>query len=326
MTCEVLCLRPEVDFQRTGELAPDSLSVAYRDLSDSDVPDLFKKARGLLIPAVGPNLAATLFANTSIRFIQVTGAGLDRLDRPKLESMGIAVANVPGGSNGAVAEYAVTSAALLLRRLAWADDEIYAGNYAACRSHMLSENVGGLDGLLVGIVGFGVIGIAVAGMFHKMGCRIAYYDPMPAKLEAVHALGAQAMSLSQLLQAADVVTLHVPLLPATQSLIGAAELAKMKSGAILVQASRGGVVDEAALAKCLEVGSIGGAAVDVYVQEPPAMDNPLLGLSGGARHRLLVTPHIAGVTRQALATLFRESWNNLERVLLRNEPPLHRAY
>ena len=100
----------------------------------------------------------------------------------------------------------------------------------------------------------------------------------------------------------------------------------MKKGAILVQAARGGIIDEAALAASLSSGHLGGAAVDVYSTEPPAADNPLLKVSGEAASRLLLTPHIAGITRQSSAFLFRSSWQNVERVLLRNEVPLSRVY
>jgi phosphoglycerate dehydrogenase-like enzyme len=128
-----------------------------------------------------------------------------------------------------------------------------------------------------------------------------------------------------LLERSDVVTLHVPLVAATRGLIGAAELARMKSGAVLVQASRGGVVDEAALAEALRAKHLGGAAVDVYSTEPPGSDNPLLALDGEAAQRLLLTPHIAGVTRQASAFLFVSAWENVERVVVKGAPPLNRA-
>ena len=134
------------------------------------------------------------------------------------------------------------------------------------------------------------------------------------------------MTLDALLASADVVSVHVPLLPATQNLIGAPELSRMKTGAVLIQASRGGVVDEAALAAHLSSGHLGGAAVDVYSVEPPAADNPLLVLGGEAARRLLLTPHVAGVTRQSWTFLFRSAWQNIERVLLRGEAPLNRVY
>jgi phosphoglycerate dehydrogenase-like enzyme len=312
MTVDVLCLRPEADFQRVGALPPASLKVSYRSASD---PDLMKQARTMVIPAVGTKLPDELFEGASVQFVQVTGAGLDRLNLPLLKQKGISVANVPGGSNEAVAEYAVTSAIILLRRFSWADAEIRSGHYQAFRARLLADSLPGLDGLTVGIVGFGIIGVAVATAFHKQGCSILYYDPAPRDPRAAETLGAKASSLEGLLQAADVISLHVPLLPQTTGLIGARELAMMKAGAVLIQASRGGVVNEAALAEALQGGRLGGAAVDVYSTEPPTADHPLLALKGEAARRILFTPHVAGVTRQATAFLFRATWRNIERFL-----------
>ncbi len=325
MTIDVLCLRPEADFQRADAMPPGALKVAYRALDDPDVPVLMKQARALLIPAVGPKLASALFENTSVKFVQVTGAGVDRLDLSLMKKLGIAVANVPGGSNNAVAEYVVTAASSLLRRFVWADAEIRAGRYREFRAKMLADNLSGLDGLTAGLVGLGVIGLAVAEALHRNSCNILYYDPAPRDPRAAAAFGAKSVSLDELLKTSDVVTLHVPLLPSTQGLITARELALMKRGAIVIQASRGGIVDEAALAAALNSGHLGGAAVDVYSTEPPAANNPLLTLSGDAARRILFTPHIAGVTRQASNFLFRSAWRNIERVLLTKEPPLDRA-
>ena len=322
----VLCLRPEADFTRVDAPAPASLTVDYRKPDDPALPSLIKTARALVIPAVGPKLAPALFEGCDLRLVQVTGAGLDRLDQAALTRLGIPVANVPGGSNSAVAEYAVTSASLLLRRLSWSSAEIAKGNYVGFRARMVADNLNGLEGLLVGVVGFGTIGLAVARAFHAAGARICFHEPALRDKAAADALGATAMSLDELLAASDVVTLHVPLLPATQGLIGARELACMKPGAILIQAARGGIVDEAALAQSLASGHLGGAAVDVYSVEPPTPDNPLLKVTGEAASRLLLTPHIAGVTRQASALLFRSAWQNVERVLVRGEAPANRAY
>jgi phosphoglycerate dehydrogenase-like enzyme len=281
-----------------------------------------QQARALIIPAVGPKLSPSLFETATVKFVQVTGAGLDRLDLPLLKRLGVRVANVPGGSNNAVAEYVVTTASVLLRRIAWADAEIRAGNYRSFRARMLADNLTGLGSLTAGIVGLGVIGFAAAQAFRERGCRILYYDPAPRDPRAADAIGAQSVSLDELLKLADVVSLHVPLITATQNLIGASRLAAMKPGAVLIQASRGGVVDEAALAQSLNSGHLGGAALDVYSNEPPSPDNPLLALQGDAAHRVLFTPHIAGVTRQSTALLLRSAWRNVERVLIAKEPPL----
>ena len=325
MSCDVLCLRPEADFQRAGSMPPESLRVVYRGPADPDVPLLMKQARALLIPAVGPKLPADLFEDTSVQFVQVTGAGLDRLDLHLLKTLHISAANVPGGSNSAVAEYVVTMASALLRRFAWADAEIRAGRYREFRARMMADNLAGLDGLTVGIVGFGAIGMAVASAFHQRGCRILFYDPAPSDPTLSDPLKAQFSSLEEVLKMSNVVTLHVPLLPTTLSLIGTRELALMKADAVLIQASRGGIVDEVALANCLSTGHLAGVAIDVYSTEPPNDDHPLLALQGEALRRILFTPHIAGVTRQSAALLFLSAWQNLARVLIEGQPPLHRV-
>jgi phosphoglycerate dehydrogenase-like enzyme len=191
---------------------------------------------------------------------------------------------------------------------------------------MLTLNLGGLENALIGIIGLGVIGLAVARQARRSGCRVCYYDPGSPNAAAATELQAEPLSLDELLSSADVVSLHVPLLPATTGLIGARELARMKPGAVLIQASRGGIVDEAALAAALQAGDLAGAAVDVYSGEPPGADNPLLALTGEARNRILFTPHIGGVTRQASTFLFRTAWQNVERVLVEGRAPLYRVY
>lgn len=326
MPADVICLRPEADFIRVGAPAPDSFSVSYHPADDPALPQLVRVARALVIPAVGPKLPPPLFEDSALALVQVTGAGLDRLDRPTLTRLGIPVANVPGASNAAVAEYAVTTASMLRRRFAWADAEIRDGRYEAFRARMLADNLAGLDGLTAGIVGLGVIGVAVAEAFHRAGCKIVYHDPAPRDPAGARSMGAGALPLDELLAASDIVSLHVPLIDATRGLIGARELRRMKPDAVLIQAARGGVVDEAALVEALRAGRLGGAAVDVYSTEPPRPDNPLLTLDDEARQRLLLTPHIAGITRQSSAALFRGAWDNVERVVVRGEPPINRAY
>src|SRR5262249_45390326 len=145
-----------------------------------------KEARAVVIPAVGLKLPAALFEGSAVRLVQVTGAGLDRLDQEGMTQLGIAVANVPG--NNAVAEYAVTTATLLLLRFPAAEAEIKRGKYAAVRGRLIADNLPGLEGLTAGIVGFGVIGRAVAAAFHRAGCRIAYHDPAPTDPQAAAAL------------------------------------------------------------------------------------------------------------------------------------------
>lgn len=320
---DVLCLRPRDDFTRIGVIPPESLSITYMSPDDPGMPATLKAADALVIPAVGPKLQLALFDQSRVKLVQVTGAGVDRVDVAGLKGLGVAVANVPGGSNEAIAEYAISCALTLLRRFPQSTAAIRNGDYAAFRGRLLADNVEGLGGLLVGIIGMGVIGSAVAKRFKDCGASIAYYDPAPGEPAAARDLDAQSLGLEELLARCDVVSLHVPLMASTQDLLDTEDLARMKPGAVLVQASRGGVVNEAALAAALEGGPLGGAAVDVYSSEPPGIDNPLLRLSEAAAQRTILTPHIAGITRQSWEGLFVTAWDNVVRVLVENKEARH---
>jgi phosphoglycerate dehydrogenase-like enzyme len=307
----VVCLRPEEDFLKIGVTPPESLSIAYLAPVAPELAETLRAAEAVVIPAVGPALDAALFDGSAVKLVQVTGAGVDRLDKPAMEKLGVAVANVAGGSNSALADYCVAAALNLLRRMSWASSEIRNGNYATFRAAMIAASLRGLDGLTVGIVGFGNIGRSVAQAFKSMGSEIVYFDPLVEESAVPAELGARRLE---------------PLIPATENLIGEAELAHMKPDAVLINAARGGIVDEAALAAQLTSGALGGAAVDVYSTEPPEMSNPLLSLTGEAADRLLLTPHIAGITRQSWAGLFEAAWANVVRVINDGEAPLNRVY
>ena len=231
------------------------------------------------------------------------------------------VANVPAANAPEVAEYVLVSTGTLLRGLARADREIRAGRYTAVRKLMSPAAVRSLHSATVGVVGLGAIGLAVARLFRAVGAQVAYSDPAPRDPVAAAELGLRRLDLGDLLASSDVVTLHVPLLPATRQLIGEPELRQMKPGAVLVNAARGGVVDENALAAALAAGHLGGAVLDVYQQEPPAPDSVLLTLPADAAARVLYTPHIAGVAYEAARRLYSEAWANVRRVLIDGLPP-----
>ena len=315
MSIDVICLRPEADFTRVGVTPPANLNIVYRKPDDADLPALLKTARAVVMPAVGPKLPATLFEGTALQVVQITGAGVDRLDETALKKFGIPVANVPGGSNSALAEYTTACASVLLRRFTWADAEIKRGNYTAFRNRMMADNLAGIDGATVGVIGMGVIGMAVAEAFHRIGCTIVYFDPALKDRTGADALNARGMALDALLKTADVVTLHVPLIPATQNLIGAKQLALMKSEAVLINGARGGVVDDAALIAALKNGAIRGAGLDVFENEPK-LHPEFLKLDN-----VVLAPHVGSsteATRKAMAMLAAQ---NLVAALQGQVPP-----
>ena len=286
-----------------------------------------KAADALVIPAVGPKLAP--------RFVR--GQHVSSSSRSPVPastgSTGRADAARHSGrqrsrrQQRAVAEYAVTTASMLLRRLAWADAEIKAGPLRRFprphggRQSCRHRGPAGRRGRVRHHRPRGGAG------FQRMGCRIAFYDPAPRDLAPAQALGAQSMSLDELLAAADVVSLHVPLLPATHG-------PDRRRRARAHEAGRGA---DPGLARRHRRRSGAGRGISrpaISAAPPstsirPSRPRPTIRCSRSRARRarrLLLTPHIAGVTRQASALLFRSAWQNVERVLARGEPPLHRVY
>ena len=162
MANRVLCLRPEADFLKAGVTPPATLAIRYASAAEPGLAGLIRESDGLVVPAVGPRLGGELFEGCSLKLVQVTGAGVDRLDEAAMRRLGIPVANVPGASNDAVAEYVIAAALVLVRQLAWSHEEVRRGRYAEARARLLAETPFGLGGLTVGVIGLGTIGEAVA--------------------------------------------------------------------------------------------------------------------------------------------------------------------
>jgi D-3-phosphoglycerate dehydrogenase len=248
-----------------------------------------------------PVPAELLAAAPRLGFIQKLGAGVDRIDLETCAARGIGVARLNAGNAVPVAEHTLMLMLAACRRLPVLDRDTRAGRWdkEACRGvnrHM--------KGKTIGIVGFGAIGRALATLLQGFGVEILYYDPVRAPGEVEAALRVRYAELNDLIPQADILSLHLPLLPETRGLIDAGRIAAMKPGAILVNCARGGLVDEAALAAALERGHLFGAALDAFSQEPPA-GNPLLGLE-----QTIVTPHCAGATIDNFASLVQRAIAN----------------
>jgi (S)-sulfolactate dehydrogenase len=219
------------------------------------------------------------------------GVGLDNIDVVTCAQRGVNVIPATGANALAVAEYVIAAAMLLLRGAYFATSDVAAGRWPR---NALS-NGRELSGKTLGIVGFGGIGRLTARLARALGMDVAAFDAqLPAGDPAWEDEAVQPRTLDALLTRADVLTLHVPLLPATRHLLDASRIAAMRRGAILINTSRGGVVDEAAVAAALTSGHLGGAALDVFEHEPLAEGSPLAGCPN-----LLLTPHIAGVTAES---------------------------
>ena len=232
-----------------------------------------------------------LAAAAGLRGVGRLGVGLDNIDLAACEARGIRVIPASGANAMSVAEYVVTVALVLLRGAYFSTKAVAAGTWPRQTLSQGREAAG----KTFGVVGFGSIGRLTAAKARAMDMRVLGCDPLVgAESPLWEQAGVQPRTLDALVGECDVVSLHLPLDEATRGLFDAARMGRMKRDAILVNSARGGIVDEAALAKMLHDGRLGGAAIDVFESEPLAAGSPL-----ATAPRLLLTPHIAGVTLEA---------------------------
>lgn len=229
-----------------------------------------------------------LEAAASLRVVGRLGVGVDNIDMAACEARGIKVIPATGANAESVAEYVITAALGGLRGAYYSSRAVEAGTWPRL---MLSQGREAA-GKVLGIIGLGSIGLLTARKAMAIGMRVIACDSkLPADAAAWREVEAPPRSLDALLAESDVVSLHVPLTPETRGLLNGARLARMKRDAVLINTARGGLIDEAALAVMLREGRLGGAALDVFENEPLPAGSPLVGAP-----RLLLTPHIAGVT------------------------------
>ena len=219
------------------------------------------------------------------------GVGLDNIDVPACQARGMQVIPATGANALSVAEYVIGTAMLLLRGAYQSQAAMVQGQWP--RNALSSGRE--IHGKTLGLIGYGSIGQLTARLAQALGMQVQAHDALMAPDHPAFAsTGVQAVSLDTLLAASDVIILHVPLLPSTQNLINASRLAQVKPGAIVINSARGGVVDEVAVVAALRSGHLGGAALDVFEQEP---------LKSGAMFadcpNLVLTPHIAGVSLES---------------------------
>jgi (S)-sulfolactate dehydrogenase len=263
------------------------------DLVDrpGDLNEALQDARALIVrnrTQVNPEMLARAPA---LQAVGRLGVGLDNIDLVACSAQGVTVYPATGANDIAVAEYVIATVMLLARNAYGASQEVISGKWP--RQSCIGREI---RGQVLGLVGCGEIARETARLAQALGMTAIAYDPYVDVGDSVWEKIERSESLQELFAAADVISLHVPLNDSTRSLIGAEALSGAKPGALLVNTSRGGVVDEAALVAALKGGLLGGAAIDVFASEP-------LGEASGQQFagipNLILTPHIAGVTEQS---------------------------
>jgi phosphoglycerate dehydrogenase-like enzyme len=246
--------------------------------------------------------------------IQHQGVGYDRTDVQAAARCGIPVALCPEGTTVGVAEHTILLVLAVYKQLVRADRSVREGEWLQFSLRSGSFEIAGKT---LGLVGLGRIGEAVAKRARAFDARVVYNDICRRDEGEEQRLGVGYLPLDKLLAESDIVSLHLPVTPESRHIINAETISKIKPGAILINTSRGALVDESALATALESGSLGGAGLDVFETEPPESGNPLLEMGN-----VILTPHISAGTKDALIAKMDAAFANMVR-LNEGMQPLH---
>jgi phosphoglycerate dehydrogenase-like enzyme len=322
LRAKVFSILPLKRFEEAGVLLPEALGFRFDEvLTEKEIVSACQDVDFFLVPAAYPDITSRIIENIpSVLMIQTTGTGYNRINIQSAARLGIPVANSPGRNVTTVAEFTLALLIALQRHLVVSDREIKAGQYPRAREHFFEAGSREVAESGIGIIGFGKIGRKVTELALSLGASVSYYDMERAPAGLENELGVAFKPLDELLATCDGISLHVPLTDRTRGMMGSREFRLMPEGALLINTSRGEVVDQKALAEALEAGHLGGAALDTVYPEPLPPDDPLLHLSPSARDRLLITPHIAGMTRGAMNRMLSGAIGNILRAASGQSP------
>ena len=317
MRPRIVCLRSKDDFERVEVVLPEGFDYYFFPKYDEEqVASASVDADFILAPSpYHPVTAKIISSARSLKLIQMTGSGVDTVDLEAADRAKIPVANCPGQNSRAVAQLAFITIGALCRGILEADHETKSGNYSQVRRKLEKEGMYELENLSLGLLGLGYVGKEMARIGAFFGLRLYYYDVVRRHPEEERELEVTFASFRDLLKISDIISLHLPINEETERLIGRAEFALMKPGAVFINTSRGAVVDQEALIEALKSKKLRGAALDAFDPEPVPADHPLLSVDEEVRKRLILTPHIGASTRQSFRRMFQEGINNVLRVV-----------
>ena len=300
---EILTANPEISVEVKVGLKGAELAAAV------------KGAHAIAVRSATKITAEVVEAADVLKIVGRAGAGVDTIDVPACSKKGVLVVNTPGGNSITTAEHAIFLLFSLVRHIPQATASVKAGKWEKKKFNGTE-----IFGKTLGVIGLGAIGRIVADRALGMRMKVIACDPMikkdsaPKHVTDLMAMGVELVSFEELIERAELITVHAPLMPETKNLIGDAAFGKMKKGVFLVNCARGGIVDEAAAKRALDSGKLAGLALDVFVEEPPPADHPLL-----SDERVNCTPHIGASTTEAQEKVAIDVAEQIVAYLLRGE-------
>src|SRR3954466_1863799 len=312
MSPKILVVSPSAEVSEIArEMAPKGFQTVI--INDSEVVGSLPNTEYMVCYPHVPMKDAFYKAVPRLKLVQLLSAGYDNVDLEAARRARVPLSNNGGANAISVSGHAMMLMLTVARKVIWQHGSVsggrWRGNGPAPRMYELYDKT-------LGIIGLGTIGKKVARLGRAFGMRVQYFDIARLTEDEADALGVKFRLMRELLRSSDIVSLHVPLNDSTRHMIGVEELSLMKPTAIIINTSRGPVIDEIALHKRLSEGKIFGAGLDVFDQEPPPSNNPLFKLDN-----VVLTANFAGPTWDNHVARFRNAFDNVQRVA-RGEPPL----
>ena len=306
---------PDLPFARAQE-------PVYLDKSSSEEKILAaaSDAEVIFVDAITPVSGTLMERMPRLRLVHSEGVAFDKIDLAVARSLGIDVCNNKGCNAAAVAEQAVLLMLMLLRRALEGDRAVRQGRQMEMKERSMVEGITELGACKVGLVGFGDIAKATAERLAPFGCALYYYTPHRRSPEEEARWGVTYLPLEELAAECDMVSLHCAVTEQTRNMVDAAFLARMKPTAYLINTGRGDLVDNLALRRALEEGRIAGVGLDTLAPEPVPADHPLVDLPPELRDRVVLSPHLGGITEGAFRRSHLHMWRNAERVAAGEKP------
>ena len=306
---------PDLPFARAQE--PVYLD---KDSTEEQILAAAPDAEALFVDAITPVSGALMERMPRLRLIHSEGVAFDRIDLAAARARGIDVCNNKGCNAAAVAEQTVLLMLMLLRHALEGDRMVRQGRQMEMKERSMVEGITELGACRVGLVGFGDIAKAAAARLAAFGCEICYYTPHRRAPEEEARWGVTYLPLEELAERCDIVSLHCAVTDQTRNMVDEAFLARMKPTAYLINTGRGDLVDNLALRRALEEGRVAGAGLDTLAPEPVPADHPLVDLPPELRDRVVLSPHLGGITEGAFRRSHLHMWRNAERVAAGEKP------
>lgn len=318
---KVVSTVPLSRFERFGIFFPQEWETVYLPNYDEDsLADEVEKADFLFVMSVHTVTEKVIANARKLKLIHTEGVGYNAVDCEAAKERGIYVCNNCAVNNGAVAEHTIGLMLAGLRRTVLTDEQIKKGAFEPCQRTHRSSGSNELCNRRVGLIGFGAIGKEVAKRLIPFGCDVYYYDAFRATPEQEKSAHVTYMDFNDLIRTCNILSLHVPVLPNTVNMLSTKQFDVMSEDTLVVNTSRGEIIDQDALADALINNKIYGAALDTFYPEPPGKENPLINLPENAMKRLTLTPHIAGTTDEAFTRMLKNAIANMRSMLEGKKP------